>query len=204
MNVQKIKSMFQQVKGIQYSLQKELEEKEFLLEKTKNKMKLLEEAQLFLQKVAQSTQEKLKFQLEDVVNLALESVFPGEYEFKILFNISRGKTEAELVFMDKRTGKPIDPTEASGGGVVDVVCFALRIACYALQQNTDNVIILDESMKFVSKDLISRTGEILKTLSEKLNLQIIMVTHIPEFIDIADRVFTVKKNAEGISEIKVS
>lgn len=204
MEILKIKKLFQQAQGIKYTYQKELDEKKVLLEKNKNKIKLLEEAQVFLQKVAQSTQEKLKFQIEDIVNLALEAVFPNEYEFQILFNISRGKTEAELVFMDKRTGKQIDPTEASGGGVVDVVCFALRIACYALHQNTDNVIILDEPMKFVSKDLISRTGDILKILSEKLNLQIIMVTHIPEFIDIADRVFTVKKNEDGISEIKVS
>ena len=80
--------------------------------------------------------------------------------------------------------------------------FALRIASYALEQGNDNVIILDEPFRFVSRDLVSRAGEILKVLSEKLNLQIILVTHIPELIDVADKVFEVKKNSDGVSNVK--
>ena len=92
---------------------------------------------------------------------------------------------------------------ASGGGVVDLTAFALRIACYVLENNTDNVIILDEPFRFISRDLQERAGKILKTLSNKLGIQIIMVTHIKELIDCADKVFEVKKNADGISEIEV-
>ena len=135
------------------------------------------------------------------MNLALESVFPNEYEFKIEFNVSRGKTDAELVFLDKRTGQTIDPMEASGGGVIDLTCFALRISAWALESGTDNLIIFDEPFKFVSRDLQERAGEILKTLSEKMKLQILMVTHIPEFIEVADKVFEVKKNEKGISKV---
>ena len=55
----------------------------------------------------------------------------------------------------------------------------------------------------MSKDLQQRVGEILKTLSERMNLQIIMVSHIGEIIDVADKVFEVKKNENGISRVKV-
>lgn len=201
MNFEKIEKLFNQSKGVKSQIQKQLCETKELRKHSENKLKLIEEAQVFLQKVAQSTQEKLKFQIEDIVNLALESVFPDEYLFQMNFNVSRGKTEAELVFQDKRTGQPIDPMEASGGGVVDLTCFALRIAAFALETGTDNLIIMDEPFKFVSKDLVLRAGEILKTLSQKMNLQIIMVTHITEFIEIADKVFEVRKNNRGISRI---
>lgn len=203
MEFEKIEKLFNQSKGAYSQIQKRLEEVTELKAFSEKKLKLIEEAQAFLQKVAQSTQEKLKFQIEDVVNLALESVFPNEYEFKIEFNVSRGKTDAELVFQDKRTGQTIDPMEASGGGVVDLTAFALRLSAFALESGTDNVIILDEPFKFISRDLQERAGEILKTLSEKMKLQIIMVTHIPEFIEVADRVFEVKKNENGISKITV-
>lgn len=203
MEFEKIEKLFNQSKGAYSQIQKRLEEVTELKAFSKKKLKLIEEAQAFLQKVAQSTQEKLKFQIEDVVNLALESVFPNEYEFKIEFNVSRGKTDAELVFQDKRTGQTIDPMEASGGGVVDLTAFALRLSAFALESGTDNVIVLDEPFKFISRDLQERAGEILKTLSEKMKLQIIMVTHIPEFIEVADRVFEVKKNENGISKIIV-
>ncbi|WP_405291911.1 hypothetical protein [Methanobrevibacter sp.] len=201
MEIERIEKLFNQSKGAYSQIQKRLKETIELKKQSENKLKLLEQAQVFLQTVAQNTQEKLKYQIEDVVNLALESVFPNEYEFKINFNVSRGKTDAELIFLDKRTGQTIDPMEASGGGVVDVTCFALRISAWALENGTDNLIILDEPFKFVSKDLVERAGEILKTLSEKMKLQVIMVTHIPEFIDVADKVFEVKKNEKGISRI---
>lgn len=203
MTIEKIKELYQQSKGMKNQLEKHIEENKSEKTKLENKIKLIEQAQTFLQKVAQETQQELKFKIEDIVNLALETVFPGEYEFEIQFEISRGKTTAELVFKDQRSGRLIDPLNASGGGVADVTSFALRIACYALEKGTDNVIVLDEPMKFVSKDLLNNVCEIIKVLSEKMKLQIIMVTHIPELIDVADRVFIVKKNKEGISEIKV-
>jgi DNA repair exonuclease SbcCD ATPase subunit len=201
MDFEKIERLFNQSKGVRSQIQKQLQETKELKKFSEKKLRLIEEAQIFLQKVAQNTQEKLKFQIEDIVNLALESVFPNEYLFQMNFNVSRGKTEAELVFQDKRTGQTIDPMEASGGGVVDLTCFALRISAFALESGTDNLIILDEPFKFISRDLQERAGEILKKLSEKMKLQIIMVTHIPEFIEVDDKVFEVKKNENGVSRI---
>ena len=203
MNVDKIKEMFHKCKGIDLQLQKDIKECEEKKSLLKKRLELLETSQAFLQKIAQETQEHLKFQIEDIVNLALETCFPGEYTFQIDFNISRGKTDAELVFLDQKTGRQVDPMNASGGGVVDLTTFALRIACYALERGTDNVIVLDEPFRFLSRDLQQRAGEILKTLSERMQLQVIMVSHIGEIIDVADRVFEVKKDEEGISQIKI-
>ena len=202
MNIQKIKELYQQSKGMKIQIEKDLESNKSHLDEMNLRMKRLEDAQTFLQKVAQETQEHLKFKIEDIVNLALETCFPGEYSFRLNFNISRGKTEAELVFLSQSSDRPIDPMNASGGGVVDIACFALRIASYVLEQGIDNVIVLDEPMKFVSKDLLDSAGEILKVLSTKLGLQIIMVTHENKFIDIADKVFEVKKDEKGRSKIK--
>ena len=202
MNIQKIKELYQQSKGMKIQIEKDLESNKSHLDEMNLRMKRLEDAQTFLQKVAQETQEHLKFKIEDIVNLALETCFPHEYSFRLNFNISRGKTEAELVFLSQSSDRLIDPMNASGGGVVDIACFALRIASYVLEQGIDNVIVLDEPMKFVSKDLLDSAGEILKVLSTKLGLQIIMVTHENKFIDIADKVFEVKKNEKGRSKIK--
>lgn len=203
MDIQKIKEIFSTCKGIDFQLTKDIENYTRKDSELNSELKSLEDAQVFLQKIAQETQEHLRFQIEDIVNLALETCFPGEYIFQIKFEISRGKTEAELVFLDQKTQRQIDPMNASGGGVVDLTTFALRIACYALERGTDNVIVLDEPFRFLSRDLQQRAGEILKTLSERMNLQIIMVSHIGEIIDVADKVFEVKKNENGISRVKV-
>lgn len=201
MDISKIKELHSVSKGRLKQITSELEEKKNKLQNLNDRMKLLEQAQVFLQKVAQDTQSKLKFQVEDIVNLALDTCFPNEYEFKLNFNISRGKTDAELLFLSKSTGKEIDPMSSVGGGVVDITSFALRISAFALEQGIDNVIILDEPFRFISKDLQSRAGDILKKLSQKLGIQIIMVTHIDNMIDIADRLFEVRKDSDGISKV---
>ena len=201
MNFETIKNLYTQCKGIDFQIQKDIESIENKLSDNKNNFNLLIDAQAFLQDVAQKTQSKLKLQIEDIVNLALETCFPNEYEFRIDFNVSRGKTEAELIFLSKLTGNKIDPMNASGGGVVDLTSFALRIACYTLQYNINNVIVLDEPFRFISRDLQDKSGQILKSLSQKLGLQIIMVTHIPELVNVADKIFEVKK-IDGISKVK--
>ena len=201
--VEKIRQMFLQSKGMLKQIDSDLTINQNKLQVLNNRIRLLEQAQAFLQKIAQDTQSQLKFQIEDIVNLALETCFPNEYVFQLQFTIARGKTDAELVFLSQKTNRPIDPMNASGGGVVDLTSFALRIASYALEQGIDNVIILDEPFRFISRDLQVRAGEILKTLSEKLGLQILMVTHIGEMIDIADKVFEVRKNSDGRSIVKV-
>lgn len=203
MDINRVKQLFLQSKGMKKQVENNLVQNKKTVDNLNKRIKLLEQAQAFLQKVAQDTQSQLKFQIEDIINLALETCFPNEYQFQLQFNIARGKTDAELVFLSQKTGRSIDPMNASGGGVVDLTAFALRIASYALEQGVDNVIILDEPFRFISRDLQVRAGEILKTLSEKLSLQIIMVTHIGEMIDIADKVFEVKKNLGGRSVVKV-
>ena len=201
MTIDLIEKKYNEFQGMKKALLKSIDEDKDSIEGNKNKLQLLEQAQAFLQKIAQETQNHLKFQIEDIVNLALDTCFPNEYEFKLEFEVMRGKTEARLVFLSQRTQREVDPMNASGGGVVDLTSFALRIASYVIEQGTDNVIIFDEPFRFVSRDLQERAGLILKKLSEKLNIQIILVTHIPELVDVADRIIEVKKT-DGISKIK--
>lgn len=161
-------------------------------------LKNTEEAQAFLQKVAQETQEQLKYHIQDIVQMALNAVFPGKYEFMVDYEIKRGKTEARIYLKSGDT--EIDPMTECGGGVVDIIALALRITAYTLS-NTSNTIILDEPMRFVSKDLQYAAAEIIKHLSEKLNVQFIIVTHNTELIEYTDKVFNVSIE-NGISIIK--
>lgn len=201
--VKQLRALYDQAKVLDLQTLRDKKKLEADKDAMTNKMKLLEEAQAFLQKVATDTQQHLKFQIEDIVNLALETCFPGEYEFSIVFDIRAGKTEASLSFISKRTGREIDPMNASGGGVVDLTAFALRIASYALDRDCDNTIILDEPYRFISKNLLESVANVLRTLSERLNLQIIMVTHETAMVDVADRLFEVKKDDEGVSRVTV-
>ena len=87
----------------------------------------------------------------------------------------------------------------NGGGLVDILCFCLRVAVYSISK-VDNIIVFDEAMKYVSKGYRSRAAELIHTLSEKLDLQFISVTHIEEMVDDCDKQIVVGKR-EGVSYV---
>lgn len=172
-----------------------LQKIDYLIERQKT----IEIVQALVQKVAKETQEQLKFQIEDIVKTCIDTCFPDEYDFKVEFEIKRGKTECALKFY--KNGHEIDDLlESGGGGVVDMASFGIRIAAWSLG-NTANTLVLDEPFKFLSRDLQIRGGEILSEISKKLHLQIIMNTHIPELVEQSNRVFKVQLQKEGEWEV---
>lgn len=136
-----------------------------------------EEAQKIIQLVAQMMEERIHQQVAAIVSRCLETIFDEPYEFRILFEQKRGKTEARMVFL--RDGEELDPLTASGGGVVDVAAFALRVSCLMLAQpRLRRVLVLDEPFRFLSEGYRGRVRELLTTLAQELDIQFVMVTHI--------------------------
>lgn len=141
----------------------------------------LTQAQQLVQRVAKTTQELCHKQIAMVVTRCLQTVFGEEdaYQFKINFSEKRGKTEAELVFV--RDEHEIDPTEASGGGVIDVASFALRLACLLLAQpKRRRFLALDESFKHLSSDYRPVVREMLEVLAKEKEVQFLLITHSEE------------------------
>lgn len=137
------------------------------------------EAQAIIQRLAQSVQTQVHSQISTVVTRCLNAVFEEEsYEFQIDFELKRGKTEAKLSFV--RDGMSVDPLTASGGGVVDVASFALRLAALLLTKPRRRLLlVLDEPFRFVSARFRPRVATLLTQLSKELGVQIILVTHDP-------------------------
>ena len=179
--------------------------KELLEKRQTRKQELAEEletvlkSQVLLQSVAEEVQSKLSVKINNIVNLGLETCFP-EYTFELQYVPARGKTEVRFVF--KKDNDEVDILNQNGGGLVDLACFTLRIAVYALS-STDNVIVLDEPFRFVSKSLRPKIAELMETLSEKMNIQFIYVTHIDELSSAADKEFRFRKqnNVSALIEV---
>ncbi len=136
-------------------------------------------ARQITQDVAEIVQRQIEFQISNLVSTALASVFPDPYEFRLKFVQRRNKTEADLLFV--KNGEECDPFNAAGGGAIDIANFALRIAVWSIKK-TRNVFILDEPMRFVSVDLQEKCSEMIKEISSKLGIQIIMISHLPNII----------------------
>ncbi len=146
------------------------------LKKSKRKLKDTIKAQEICQLVTATIQHRVHEKIATVVSHCLETVFEEPYKFRILFERKRGKTDARLVF--ERGGLHVDPLTASGGGVVDVAAFALRLSCLLLTKpNLRKVLILDEPFRFVSEEYQDRVASMLRQISKDMKVQVVQVTH---------------------------
>lgn len=161
----------------------------------------LEVAQAIVQTVAKATQEELEYHVSELVSLALEAVFPEPYKLGLDFELRRGKTEADLYFIDpEEPDVKIDPLSGVGGGVVDVASWGLRVACWSLKTNrTRPTVVMDEPFRFLSSDLQEKASVMLKELSDRLGIQFIIVTHEAKLIEgKVDRTFEISQR-KGVS-----
>lgn len=169
------------------------------------KLEDTESAQMIIQYVAQKTQEEIQYHLSEFVSMALESIFGEEaYNFITEFT-SKGSRAArtECRFLFEKNGSTINPLLAAGGGPIDVAAFGLKITIWTIAQpKTRNTIVLDEPFKYLSAGLIGFAGDMLKEISDKLNVQFIIVSHSRELINSADKIFIVEQKND-ISNIRI-
>src|SRR3990167_2111855 len=171
----------------------EIKEKEYNSIKEYNEN--LQKARVLVAEAGKYTQTYLKDYIESMVTTALQAVFEEEdYQFIIDFDIKRNKPEAKISLRIR--GDEVDPNNSVGGGVLDIASFALRVVLYSIQNpKTDNVIILDEPLRFLHGK-IENAMKMIKDLSKKLNIQFIIVSQIPEISECADKVFLVTHNSK--------
>lgn len=199
--IRELRLALERKKGLRDQLLGLLEESGRKLALKRQEQSYIQVAQSIIQAVAQRTQEELKYHIEDLVSLALAAVFDEPYRLRLDFVIKRGRTEAEIWF--ERDGERAHPLTASGGGAVDVAGFALRVALWSLSlPRSRAVFVLDEPFKHLSADLQPRAGQMLREVSQRLGLQVIMVSHVSDLVEAADRVFEIRLKG-GESFVKV-
>jgi len=168
-------------------LSQQLVEKQERRNSYAKRLEASQKARIFFQEIATLTQQKVEKRISSIVSMALEAVFPEPYKFVLEFIPKRNQTECLLLF--EKNEERIKPIDASGGGTIDVASIALRIAFLTLNKKARRIMLLDEPLRFVSKNYIDRCGELLQLLSERNKIQFIIVTHLDELIDYGDKVF---------------
>ena len=127
-----------------------------------------------IQEAAKATLSNISMKIGNIVTKAITSVLNQDYTFHIDFKIAYGKLASDMYLM--KDGFRYDLRKDNGDGVVDLVAIALRIAAICIdRRKLRKLLILDEPCGAVSVNFQPFVGEMLKSLSDLLDLQIIMV-----------------------------
>ena len=201
-NIQTLRNRLEQQKGQKIQIEKSLSLLQSELNESKRSLRRCEQAREIIRIVGMETQKQLQYHISDITSLALEAVFPDPYELEVEFIERRNKTECDLYFV--RGDMRVDPLTASGVGAVDVAAFALRIASWSMSKpHSRNTIILDEPFRFLSVDYQEKASIMLQTLSQKLGIQFIIITHEQTLTEHADKVFQVSIR-KGKSKVSIN
>lgn len=182
-------------------LQKEGEHKAILstkveLEKQvslkKQEAELLEKVVAVVQKLTEISRKETLEKVAAIVTTALQEVKDPNLSFRINYKTERSQAVAEFVVYNSKLKAEMDPIESCGGTLVDIIEFALKISLLLKwQPQLSRVLILDEALKHVSAVDKPAMAQFVRKVTEKLGIQLILVSHSSELISDAHKVFSV-------------
>ncbi len=202
---QEVLAYYNRQRGERDRLRAEKKAREERLRAVREEIECLEQVRLLLSAAAEYAREQGRRQMELLVTQALQFVFGGDLEFRVKIEEKRERAEAEFLVSSTYGGETrveTTPQDARGGGVVDVISLALRLAfLQALRPPVGGPLVLDEPAKHVSDEFAPQVARFLKECSQALGRQVIMVSHNQHLADAADVAYLVEMR-QGKSSVR--
>ena len=143
-------------------------------------------------------QNLFKGKVEHLITLALKGVFPRPVDFGLDFVQRQSRTDA-IPYVTERGQKRNNVKDDVGGSLLDIVSFGLKIILWSMENpRSRNTLVLDEPMKWLGR-YRTRAAQMMKEVSELLGLQLIVVTHDPEIMEVGDVSFLVEH--DGVKSV---
>lgn len=202
----KLKDYISKEEGKKEKLVEQLNDNRAKIKEMTIEIEKLEKVTILFQKTSVFAREQAKKQIETLVTKCLQYVFESDIEFVIEIEELRNKANAEFYVINEIEDTIIKtkPELSRGGGVVDIVSLALRIAFLQVHKPLiQGPLILDEPAKHVSEEYIYNVGDFLKQTSEMFNRQIIMVTHNHHLSAISNNAYRVQLAGSASSVLPV-
>lgn len=199
----KYKNKFQEYKSKKNVLQTQVEQNDLYIKKIKEEMTIWVEARSILTVVSSETQKKFIEYIRDLGTMALQSVFGFDYKFIVEYKVNKDSWDC-LLLVQEGENEPFIPKNSQGSGILDILSLALRIVLWSIKKPASRAFLyLDEPLKAVGYgELLDNAINMMKNLSKKLGIQMIINTHEDSISMLGDKTFKVNKK-NGISSVEV-
>lgn len=200
------RSRYQQGTGQLALLTSQREEKNAALAAVRTNVETWRQVQMLLTKVSAYARQQLVERIEETVTAALQTVLADDsVRFEVEIREVGGRASAEWKVVSRYAEVEVsnNPEDARGGGIVDIVSLALRLALLELSRpRPEGPVILDEPAKMVSAEYAENLAFFLRSYARETGRQFIVITHNGMLVNAADVSYSVHKNAQGISEVR--
>ncbi|MEE9214905.1 MAG: hypothetical protein V3U54_08945 [Thermodesulfobacteriota bacterium] len=201
LKIRELKAKINQQIGECNALRTKKEQVELRLMEIDTKIQTHENASIFLQTLSDETRQMIINKMSNIVTDALKQVLDKNLAFEMQLSTERNQVDIKFLVKDTTMNKSYEILNSFGGGLADIVSFPLRVSLLLKwSPQLSRVLIMDETFKAVDVTNQAFLGEFIRQLSEKLRLQIILVTHSSEIASKAHKQFKVN-NAKGVSTV---
>lgn len=203
-----LKETYLMRRGVYEGLVAEKAQLEARLAEVRAENDLLTQVQILLQGASEFARDQARKDIEEIVTNALQLIFDADISFHVKLEELRGRWEADFFVASTYGGSVVvesRPQESRGGGVVDVVSLALRVALLESHRPAlPGPLLLDEPAKHVSEEFAMSVANFVRQSCEFFGRQVIMVTHNQHLAEAGDAAFHVSiKNGKSIVVGKV-
>lgn len=143
---------------------------------------------------------------QSLLTEGLQAVFDDlDLSVRAQVEVQRGKVSVDLVTVQKQADGTITEggsTEAYGGSVSTVQSVLLRIVVLS-RRGLRPLLLLDESLGAVAEHYVPRVGQFLALLSDRLSIDILVVSHNPIIVEAAKHSYRISKNAGAATFKKI-
>jgi DNA repair exonuclease SbcCD ATPase subunit len=199
-----LRSRYEQGRGQLALLEAQHTEKQAALDQVHGNLETWRLVQALFTRVAEFARTQLKQRLEETVTAALQAVFATEdLRFEVELRELGGKPAAEWRVVSKYAGVEVgnNPEEARGGGIVDVISLALRLALLELSRpRPEGPVLLDEPGKHISAEYAANLAHFLRAYAQRTGRQLVLITHNEQLAGVADQGYRVAL-VQGRSEV---
>ncbi|SJZ31206.1 AAA family ATPase [Selenihalanaerobacter shriftii] len=202
-NLAKIKKEYHTRKGKRDQLLADKKDRKIKVESLTESIDTFEQTRILLQKTSKYAREQARQQIESLVTKALQYIFGPKFSFEIEIEEKRGRPHIDFYVVSSYEDRRLknNPQTARGGGIVDVVSLALRIAILeSYHPKVAGPIVLDEPAKHVSDEYLVNVAQFLKHVNQLFSRQVIIVTHKNHLSEIGDEAFRIELE-KGISNL---
>lgn len=197
------RSRYDRARGQLDLLRRQADEKAAMLATTRANTDLWDRVRLLLTKTSEFAREQTVRRVESLATSALQAVFGDEtLSFRIVLDTRGGQPTADWEVVSQYGDLQVanDPAEARGGGIVDVVSMALRLAVAVLSGGSGDI-VLDEPGRCVSAEYAGNLAYFLRRFAESTRRRVVMVTHNAALAEAGDLGYRVTQS-DGRSEVE--
>jgi hypothetical protein len=138
--------------------------------------------------------------VETLLTEGLSAVFSDQQiSVRSEVGVNRGKVSVDLITTQKQPDGTISEgstIDAFGGAVTTVQSVLLRLIV-VMRRGLRPVLLLDEALPAFDANYVDAMGKFLRLLCERMNVDILLVTHNPALVEASHKAYRIKRTPKG-------